>query len=82
MLCGDNSAKSAATPQIESRSNVSKDENLARKTDNAERALRLLALKAERRECYRIERTGMLPEEIVRKLVPEVDLLETRFKTT
>lgn len=52
-----------------------------RKLENIERRLRLSALRAERNEIYRLARARRISEETARKLVSEVDLLETRFST-
>ena len=45
----------------------------------AERKLRLIALRAERDELYRISHIGRLTDELTRSLVREVDLQESRF---
>ncbi len=65
--------------RIETRLKASKDADLALKVDAIERKLRLVALDAERKELYRIGRSGKLAEELTRKLVREVDLQESRF---
>ncbi|MEI9989081.1 MAG: Na+/H+ antiporter [Rhizomicrobium sp.] len=65
--------------RIETRLKTSKDNDLARKVDAIERKLRLVALGAERKELYRIGHSGKLAEELIRKLVREVDLQESRF---
>lgn len=44
---------------------------------NAEKQLRLLALRAERDEVYRLRRTHIIDDDIHRKLVREIDLIET-----
>jgi CPA1 family monovalent cation:H+ antiporter len=44
-----------------------------------ERQLRLAGLRAERDELFRLVRARQLPEETVRKLVREIDLLEARL---
>ncbi len=67
---------STAAPRSE------KEAELARKIDDIERRLRLVGLRAERAEFYRIARGRQLSDEIARKLVREVDLLESRFSTT
>lgn len=51
----------------------------SRKFDLIERQLRLAGLKAERAEIFRRARARELPEEHARKLVRELDLLETRY---
>ncbi|MBS0275524.1 MAG: Na+/H+ antiporter [Proteobacteria bacterium] len=52
-----------------------------RKLEAIERRLRLSALRAERNEIYRLSRAHRVSEETSRKLVSEIDLLETRFST-
>jgi monovalent cation/hydrogen antiporter len=58
-----------------------KEASLARKIDEIERKLRLAALRAERAEIYRMARAHQLSDETSRKLVRELDLLESRFAT-
>ncbi|TCL76127.1 Na+/H+ antiporter [Rhizobium sp. BK251] len=67
--------------RIEARSKTGEEADASRKDEEIERSLRLVALHAERAELYRIARSGKLPEETTRKLVREVDLLESRFST-
>jgi Na+/H+ antiporter len=65
--------------RIDSRSKTGTEAALARKIDEIERKLRLAGLRAERNEFYRMVRARQLSDEIARKLVREVDLLESRF---
>jgi CPA1 family monovalent cation:H+ antiporter len=65
--------------RIDSRSKTGKEAALARKIDEIERKLRLVGLRAERSEFYRMARARQLSDETARKLVREVDLLESRF---
>ncbi len=51
-----------------------------RKADEAERALRLAGLQAERAEIFNLARHGEISDEISRKLVRELDLMETRYR--
>jgi monovalent cation/hydrogen antiporter len=67
--------------RIDSRSKTGKEAALARKIDEIERKLRLAGLRAERTEFYRLARARQLSDETARKLVREVDLLESRFGT-
>jgi Na+/H+ antiporter len=67
--------------RIDSRSKTGKEAALARKIDKIERKLRLVGLRAERTEFYRMARARQLSDETARKLVREVDLLESRFGT-
>jgi monovalent cation/hydrogen antiporter len=65
--------------RIDSRSTTGKEASLARKIDEIERRLRLTGLRAERNEIYHIARARRLSDETARKLVRELDLLESRF---
>jgi len=47
--------------------------------DQAERALRLEALDAERKVVFDLARNGELSDEVSRKLVREIDLIEARY---
>jgi len=67
--------------RINGRSTTGKEASLARKIDDIERRLRLTGLRAERTEIYRIARARRLSDETSRKLVRELDLLESRFAT-
>ncbi len=68
--------------RIEGASKVGKEAELARKIDDIERRLRLVGLRAERAELYRVARGRQLSDDLARKLVREVDLLESRLATT
>lgn len=65
--------------QIELRRSNGADARRGLQIDEVERKLRLLALGAEREELYRIAQSGKLTDELVRDLVREVDLQESRF---
>ena len=67
--------------RIDGRSTTGKEASLARKIDEIERRLRLTGLRAERTEIYRIARARRLSDETSRKLIRELDLLESRFAT-
>jgi CPA1 family monovalent cation:H+ antiporter len=51
-----------------------------READQAERAFRLAALKAERDTILRMARRGEISDATARKLVREIDLVETRYR--
>ncbi|RFP18885.1 MULTISPECIES: Na+/H+ antiporter [unclassified Duganella] len=51
-----------------------------RKTDHAEKELRLAALEAERHTVYELARHDHISDEISRKLVREIDLVEARYR--
>ena len=67
--------------RIDGRSKTGEEGELARRIDEIERKLCLAGLRAERAELYRIARSRKLSDEIARKLVREVDLLEARLGT-
>jgi monovalent cation/hydrogen antiporter len=67
--------------RIDGRSTTGKQALVARKIDEIDRRLRLTGLRAERTEIYRIARARRLSDETARKLVRELDLLESRFAT-
>ncbi len=67
--------------RIDGRSKTGKEAALARKIDDIERKLRVTGLRAERTEFNRMARARQLSDETARKLVREVDLLESRFGT-
>jgi len=50
-----------------------------RKTDKAEKALRLAALRAERKVIFQLARRDQLSDELSRKIVREIDLVEARL---
>ena len=51
-----------------------------RELAGAEQALRLAALAAERDAIYRLARHDLLPDDLTRKLVREIDLVEARYR--
>ncbi|MFM0505300.1 Na+/H+ antiporter [Paraburkholderia caffeinilytica] len=65
--------------QIELRLHTGAGARRGLQIDEIERKLRLLALGAEREELYRIAQSGKVTDELVRDLVREVDLQESRF---
>lgn len=65
--------------RIDNRSKTGNDAEVMRKIERIERELRLAGLHAERDEIYRLGRDGDIPEESVRKLVQEIDLIEARL---
>nr|WP_218625159.1 Na+/H+ antiporter [Sphingomonas sp. dw_22] len=65
--------------RIETRTLVSEDAATAKRIDRLERDLRLAALRAERTEIFRRVRERELGSESARKLIRELDLMETRY---
>jgi CPA1 family monovalent cation:H+ antiporter len=53
-----------------------------RRTEQVERELWLAGLRAERAELFRLGRAHALPDDLVRRLVREIDLLEARLTPT
>ena len=52
---------------------------VSRKTEESDRVLRIIALRAEREAYYRIARSGGLTDELARTLVRELDLQESHL---
>lgn len=65
--------------RIDNGSKTGNDAELMRKVAGIERQLRLAGLQAERDEIYRLGRSSRIPDESVRKLVQEIDLVEARL---
>ncbi|TAN03353.1 MAG: Na+/H+ antiporter [Rhodanobacteraceae bacterium] len=69
--------------QRRAQASAPSDEKAARvlrKADSVERKLRLSALRAERAEYFNLARQRKLSDETSRKLVREVDLIESRYR--
>ena len=67
--------------RIDGRSQTGEEAELMRRIDEIERQLRLAGLRAERDQIYQFARTRRLSDEVARRLVRELDLLEARFAT-
>ncbi len=67
--------QSAEGPRLE------EDKNYIRKMEVVERKLHLAGLRARRDEIFRLSRTGKVEDDIMRKLVREIDLMESRYET-
>jgi Na+/H+ antiporter len=65
--------------RIDGRSKTGDEAQRVRKAEDIDRELRLAGLRAERDEIYRLGRSRKLSDELVRKLVREVDLTEARL---
>ncbi len=52
-----------------------------RKLEDIEKRMRLVALNAERDEIFRLNRVRKIEDDIMRKLVREIDLLEAQYST-
>ncbi len=65
--------------RIDGRSKTGDEAQRLRKLEGIDRELRLAGLRAERDEIYRLGRSRRLSDELVRKLVREVDLTEARL---
>lgn len=55
------------------------DAERLRAADQAERRLRLAALRAERAELFALAREGRLADDVARRLVREIDFVESRY---
>ncbi len=67
--------------RIDSRAQGPEASAIGRKADQIERQLRLAGVRAERDEIFRLGRERQLDEEAARRIVRELDLLETRYGT-
>jgi len=62
------------------RGDTDVDAQRLQKADDAERELRLAALRAERGEIFDLARRGRLADDVARRLVRELDLIESRYQ--
>jgi len=67
--------------RIDARSREGAAATLARGSENAERRMRMAAVKAERTAIFQMMRTQQIGSETAGKLVRELDLLEARYQT-
>lgn len=67
--------QSAEGPRLE------EDKNYIRKMENVERKLHLAGLRARRDEIFRLARARKIEDDIMRKLVREIDLMESRYES-
>ena len=65
--------------RIEVQSARDADPSMVRGADDAERRLRVMALRAERDTYYRIAQSGELPDEMARIRIRELDLQEAQL---
>ena len=65
--------------RIEGRSQTGEAAARVRQSDEIERQLRLAALRAERDEVFRLARARQIEEELARRIIREIDLLEARY---
>jgi len=56
------------------------DAQKSRRAEQVERALRLAGLRAEREKIFEMARHSQMSHETSRKLVREIDLMETRYR--
>ncbi|UHD47423.1 Na+/H+ antiporter [Aureimonas altamirensis] len=66
--------------RLQRGTSTGEDAEAMRRMEAIERDLRLAGIEAERNTFYHLTRTHRLPEDIMRKLVRELDLLETRLR--
>ncbi len=65
--------------RIDALSRSGAERDLARRIDGLERKLELVGMRAERDRLLQLVRSGRLSDEVARKLVREVDLVEARM---
>ncbi len=65
--------------RIDGRTKTGEDAELVRHLEEIEHKLRVEGLKAERDELFRLGRSQRIPHDVIRKLVREVDYMETRY---
>lgn len=68
--------------RIDAGSKAGSARDAAREADRIERNLWLVCCRAERAEIYRLVRRRAVNDEVARKMVREIDLLETRLNAT
>ncbi len=66
--------------RVADQSGTAIDAATLRKADRAERELRLAGLDAERRRVFELARHRQISDEVARRVVREIDLLETRYR--
>ena len=66
--------------RIESRTGTEEKAQRLRRGDTIERQLRLNGLNAEREAIFAMARANTISDEISRKLVREIDLMEERLR--
>lgn len=66
--------------RLDGRVSDSNQAGQLRQADQAERALRLAALQAEREAIFNLARQALISDATSRKLVREIDLLESRYR--
>jgi CPA1 family monovalent cation:H+ antiporter len=66
--------------RIEARSREGEAAALTRGSEAIERRMRIAAVKAERSAIFQMQQTKQIGSETARKLVRELDLLETRYR--
>ena len=65
--------------RIDGRAGTNDEIDTFRKIEAADRRLRLGALRAQRDEYFRLARKGEIPDDLMRRLVSEIDLMEARY---
>ena len=66
--------------RIDGRSVEGQAGDARRRSNEIERALRLAALDAERAELFRLAREDAIADDLARRLVREIDLMEARYR--
>lgn len=64
---------------IDTGTQTGEEKEIIRKIDDIERKLRLAGLRAEREEIFRQARAREIDDELMRKLIREIDLMDARY---
>lgn len=64
--------------RIRGQSGTGEERELIRRTGEIEQALRMEGLRAERAELFRLAREGAIGDDLMRRLVREIDLVDTQ----
>ena len=65
---------------LEKEDSNAEQARLLRKADGAEKALRMAALQAQRKVIFELARHNRLSDEVSRRLIREIDLMEVRYR--
>ncbi len=65
--------------QLDERQHTEEGKEYLRRIEDIERHFHLVALNAERDEIFRLSRTRQIEDDVMRKFVREIDLMEARY---
>lgn len=64
---------------VDTGTQTGEEKEMVRRMDDIERSLRLAGLRAERDEIFRLGLSGHIEDDLMRKLVREIDLMDARY---